>query len=122
MVQPPKNVDPVYARSGYIHPVQTQQGKIVTDAFPADHLHQNGIFNGWVNTDFKGHSVDFWNLHKRQGAVMHEKLLRSDSGPIVGGFSVLRHHVVLTDSGSAHIVLQEEWRVLCILCSGGASL
>ncbi|MGH8017202.1 MAG: DUF6807 family protein, partial [Opitutaceae bacterium] len=46
----PEGVDPVFTRAAFIHPVYTPGGIVVTDAFPADHLHQNGIWTAWTDT------------------------------------------------------------------------
>ena len=64
---PPAGIAAHYARSGHIHPLKTPSGKIVTAEFPADHAHQHGVFFAWVQTQFAGHEVDFWNQGKRIG-------------------------------------------------------
>ncbi|MEM9887550.1 MAG: PmoA family protein [Bacteroidota bacterium] len=58
-----------YARSGFIHPLCTPSGKVLTDNFPIGHTHQNGIFHAWVNTIFRKQKVDFWNRQKETGKV-----------------------------------------------------
>ena len=55
----PKGLDPVFRRSGYIHPLLTPSGLCVTDDFAPDHAHQHGLFFAWVNTTFEGRQVDF---------------------------------------------------------------
>ena len=37
----PPQIDPVFQRSGFLHPVFSPRGKVVTDVFPADHPHQH---------------------------------------------------------------------------------
>lgn len=39
--------DGTYARSDYCHPVYGLDGKVLTEDFPADHLHHRGIFWAW---------------------------------------------------------------------------
>src|SRR5688572_12125229 len=39
----PAGTGPLFTRSGYIHPVHAPNGAVVTDDFPADHLHQRGV-------------------------------------------------------------------------------
>ncbi len=58
----PAGIDPVYQRSGFLHPVSSPDGTIVTATFPLDHPHQHGIFSAWVKTSYDGQPVDFWNL------------------------------------------------------------
>ena len=42
-----KSVNGKYIRSNYIHPLYTLDGTILTEDFPADHLHHRGIFWAW---------------------------------------------------------------------------
>lgn len=58
-VQPPVAGTP---RSGYIHPLHGLDGAILTDDFPADHLHHRGVFFGWPAMTVMGKKVDFWHL------------------------------------------------------------
>lgn len=96
-VMPPPKIDAVFAHSGHIHPLKTPAGHIVTAEFPADHAHQHGIFRAWVNTSFQGKKVDFWNQKERTGHVEHEKLMATQSGPIVGQATVSLIHSALQD-------------------------
>jgi len=73
-VQPPEGMDPIYARSGFIHPLHSPSGKILTDAFPIGHVHQHAIFSAWTQTTFRHQVVDFWNQHKKLGNVRHMNL------------------------------------------------
>ena len=43
----PLNKDGAYARCNYIHPLWGLNGKVLTEDFPADHLHHRGIFWAW---------------------------------------------------------------------------
>ncbi|MCC9606331.1 PmoA family protein [Blastopirellula sp. JC732] len=108
---PSPNPDqPEYGRSGFMHPVRTPLGTIVTDDFPPDHMHQHGVMFAWTDTTYSGRHVDFWNSFKQEGRVEHRRLLRTFSGPVVGGFDVELAHVDLT-SGEPIDVLYETWSV-----------
>ena len=50
VTQSTKRNDAVFERSGFLHPVFTPKGRCVTESFPADHPHQQGIFSAWVKT------------------------------------------------------------------------
>lgn len=50
------------ARSGYVHPLYGPEGDVLTDDFPADHLHHRGVFFGWPAMTVKGQRVDYWHL------------------------------------------------------------
>jgi hypothetical protein len=43
----PKNAEGKYERCNYIHPLWGIDGAILTEDFPADHLHHRGIFWAW---------------------------------------------------------------------------
>lgn len=43
----PKSHDGAYERCNYIHPLWGLDGKVLTEDFPADHLHQRGIYWAW---------------------------------------------------------------------------
>jgi hypothetical protein len=108
---PPEAIDPVFSRSGFLHPVCTPSGRVVTADFPADHAHQHGIFAAWVNTTFEGRKVDFWNQAGRTGHVEHVRHL---DPPAHGGnvsFAVELRHSDLTAPGGPRPVLRETWRV-----------
>lgn len=42
-----KSKDGAYPRANYVHPLQGIHGEVLTEDFPADHLHQRGIFWTW---------------------------------------------------------------------------
>lgn len=111
VVQPPEGVDPVFARSGHIHPVWTPAGRVVTSEFPADHLHQHGIFRAWVNTTFEGRKVDFWNQKARTGHVEHIEIREMQSGDVFCEFTAELKHSDLTAPGGSKPVLRELWTV-----------
>lgn len=104
----PRGIDPLYRRSGYIHPLCTPSGVHVTDDFAPDHAHQHALFFAWVNTTFDRHPVDFWNQIERTGRVAHASTLETVSGPVFGQFKV---RLVHEDLKGPALVLNEEWTV-----------
>ena len=52
--------DPKYARSGYIHPLFGPDGEILTEDFPADHLHHHGLFWTWPIIRTRGVKTGTW--------------------------------------------------------------
>ncbi len=109
---PPAGIAAYYARSGHIHPLKTPSGKIVTAEFPADHAHQHGVFFAWVQTQFAGHEVDFWNQGKRIGNVRHRRVVESQAGQVYAGFVSELEHLDLT--AGEKVVLHETWRVMAM--------
>lgn len=105
----PEGIDPVYQRSGFLHPVNTPKGKTVTDTFPRDHAHQHGIFSAWVKTSYRGHSIDFWNLAGRTGRVRHERVVSTFDRDGTVGFEVdMLYHAEAPVSVD---ILRERWKV-----------
>tara|TARA_R110002049_G_scaffold27321_3_gene94402 strand:+ start:32956 stop:34050 length:1095 start_codon:yes stop_codon:yes gene_type:complete len=110
--QPPDGIDPIYARSGYIHPIFSPSGTMVSGHYPADHPHQTGLFNAWVNATFRGHAVDFWNIKKGLGRVAHAKVLRVENHDDRAEFSAELVHEDIHDPQSVVTVLRERWDVV----------
>ncbi|MCA9080902.1 MAG: PmoA family protein [Planctomycetaceae bacterium] len=104
---PPEGIDPLYTRSGHIHPLLTPGQTLLTSEFPADHAHQHGVFHAWVNTEFAGRKVDFWNQHRRTGNVEHVRIVSQTAGEVFGEFTVELQHVALDDAGAKTPVLSE---------------
>lgn len=51
-----------HPRAQYIHPLYDLDGKVLTEDFPADHLHQRGIFWAWHEILIKGSKIaDGWD-------------------------------------------------------------
>ena len=96
-----------YCRSGFIHPLYSPNGKVLTDGFPVGHTHQHGLFFAWVNTDFKGEFVDFWNQHKETGTVKHINIIDLSSGFIPSYMSANLQQVSLKHGP----VMAEKWEI-----------
>ena len=114
ITEPPAGIDPLYKRSGFIHPLATRSGVVVTDDFPPDHAHQHGLFFAWVNTTFDGRKVDFWNQHTRTGRVGHDPDVPGPTfsgGPIMADFHTSLRHEDTTAPGGPVPVLLEGWDI-----------
>ena len=107
----PKGVDPVYRRSGFIHPLYSPAGHVLTRIQPADHYHHYGIWNPWTKTHIDGKEVDFWNLAKKQGTVRFAELLSTSSGSDSGSLKVRQEHVQFLQGGAERVVIDEVWDV-----------
>ena len=49
-VYPAPGVDSVYKRSGFIHPLKTLRGEVMTNCSPADHYHHFGLWYAWTKS------------------------------------------------------------------------
>ena len=111
VLTPPEGIPSLYQRSGFIHPLMTPGGRVVTDDFPPDHAHQHGVFRAWVNTKYQGKKVDFWNQHRNSGDVKHLKIDRITSGPVFAEFSVQLEHQQTLPGNPPTTILREAWHV-----------
>ncbi|UCF36908.1 MAG: PmoA family protein [Acidobacteriota bacterium] len=109
-VEPPDPSTPkIQARNAYIHPVWTPRGIVVTDDFNPDHLHQRGIWNAWVKTEFEGRHPDFWNLGDGTGTVRFEAFDAQEVGPVFSRLKIRHRHVDLSAPEGEKAVLSEIW-------------
>jgi hypothetical protein len=108
---PPRpDIKPIYRRGGYLHPVRTPSGRIVTDDYPPAHLHHHGIWAAWAKTVFQGRTPDFWRMGDGTGSVEFESLIDTWSGRVQGGFKANHRYVDLT-APTPTTVLMETWEV-----------
>lgn len=116
---PREGIKPEVVRAGYIHPVFSPSGQLVTDDYPANHPHHHGIWTPWTKTSFQGRSPDFWNMQGKTGAEEFVALDRTWSGPVHGGFEA-RLNMVDLSAPVPVTALHETWQVT-VYDVGGAS-
>jgi len=79
---PRADLEPIFQRGGYLHPVFTPGGAVVTDDYPSNHKHHHGIWFPWTKTEFEGRHPDFWNMGDGTGRVEFSGLDAVWSGPV----------------------------------------
>lgn len=104
---PPQGVDTVYKRSGFIHPLRTLEGEVLTNCSPSDHYHHFGLWYAWTKTTFEENEIDFWNLYKKQGTVRFRQFVEVQPD----GFSAVLDHVVYPDSTKEKIAMTEQLKI-----------
>lgn len=104
-LESPKKDAPWFGRSGFIHPVLSPKGQVLTTPFPSDHLHQHGIMFAWTSARIDGRKVDFWNSKRLEGKVEHVKTISVSNSKIV----VELRHIDL--KGGNKPVLSEIWEI-----------
>jgi Methane oxygenase PmoA len=107
---PEPGIKDAFRRAGYMHPVYTPAGRIVTDDYPSDHPHQHGIMFAWTKTEFEGRHPDFWNMGSGTGSVEFDGIGNSWSGPVHGGFTARLRYVDLS-APKPVTALNELWAV-----------
>ena len=115
----PKGYEPQYQRGGYIHPVFTPSGKLVTDDYPPKHMHHHGIWTPWTKTEFEGRHPDFWNMGAKTGTVEFVALDETWSGAVFGGFRSRHKQVDLTAKPEPKTALNETWEVMVFNVGAG---
>ena len=111
IMYPPANVDTAYKRSGFIHPVKTPAGNVLTRINAPDHYHHVGIWNPWTKVKINDHVTDFWNLNTKQGTVKFAGINATVNGSVFGGFSVKQDHIDFQGSEPEELAINEVWDV-----------
>jgi hypothetical protein len=110
-VYPPKGVDTAYKRSGFIHPLWSPHGQVLTRIQPPDHYHHYGIWNPWTHVEYEGDTIDFWNINSKQGTVRFANFVSVQNGPLFSEFGALHEHVVFRKTGKEKVAMNELQRV-----------
>lgn len=105
---PRPEIDSIYLRGGYLHPVRTPSGRVVTGDYAEGHVHHHGIWAAWTNTAFRGRQPDFWNMGAGTGAVVPMALDATWDGPVQAGFQA-RHRYVDYSASEPVTALHETW-------------
>ncbi|GGA75658.1 hypothetical protein GCM10008015_15370 [Flavobacterium palustre] len=80
-----KSINGKFVRSNYIHPLYTLNGAVLTEDFPADHLHHRGIFWSWHQLYIGDKRIgDAWEIQnfKWEVASVKEKKQKDNSKAI----------------------------------------
>jgi len=105
----PEGADPKFRRSGFIHPLATPRGAVLTGIQPADHYHHLGLWHAWVKTRHGEDEPDFWNLARGSGRVRFAKVASLDRDPDGGvGFEVVQEHLAYKGAEGAETVVLRE--------------
>lgn len=106
----PEGASELYSRGGYIHPLRSPEGEVLTRIQPPDHYHHYGIWNPWTHTEYKGKEVDFWNIVDGKGTVRVKSVPAVVDGDVFGHIDAIHEHVVLSESDvEGEVVLNEQW-------------
>lgn len=99
-----------FIRGGYIQSIYTPSGRLVTDDFPADHMHHHGVWNPWTKTEFEGRHPDFWNMGQKTGKVEFLSLDQIWQKNGSAGFQAQHQFVDLTSS-PPKTALIDTWQI-----------
>ncbi len=116
---PRDGIDAKYKRAGYIHPLFSPAGKVVSGDYPSNHTHHHGIWSPWTKTQFQGRKPDFWNMQERTGTVEFAGIERTGNGAVNGGF-MARHRMIDLSAPTPIAALDETWEVTVYDVRGAA--
>jgi len=111
MTYPPKGVDSIFKKSGYIHPIITPRGDTLTRIQPPDHYHHYGLWGPWTHTRIDTARVDFWNLGEGMGTVLFKEFKDTSSGNVFSSFTAAQEHIDLKTEAAPQIALNEDLQI-----------
>lgn len=114
---PRADIDPKFKRAGYLHPLFSPAGKIVTGDYPSNHVHHHGIWTAWSKTQFDGRAPNFWEMAESKGTVEFIAIDRTWSGAVHGGFVSRQRFIDLT-APPPTVALNETWEITAYDMSG----
>lgn len=100
----PEGVSQVYSRSGFVHPLRTLSGNLLSRIQPSDHYHHYGLWHPWTHTEYDGEEIDFWNLAKKQGTVRFNDVVSWTEGPLFSELTVIHDHIVHPGRGEQTVL------------------
>jgi hypothetical protein len=100
---------PHFSRTGYIHPLYSPSGRVITGDYAADHPHQHGLFFAWTKSSFRGKPTEFWNQKKQLGDIRFKgsEWKTEKSGKII----LESEQIFTTGKDSDEPILTETWQI-----------
>ena len=117
-VYPPNGIDTAFKRSGFIHPLWSPHGQVLTRIQPPDHYHHYGIWDPWTHVLFEGDTVDFWNLRDKKGTVRFADFVSIENGPVFSKYEALQKHIMFKKNGKEKTAINELQSVKVYLPDG----
>lgn len=103
----PAGVKVEFSKSGFIHPLLSPTGQVLTRIQPPDHYHHYGIWGPWTKTTIEGREVDFWNLGDGKGRVDFEKVISKKTNSKYSELVVRQNHMDLLAPSGPQLALEE---------------
>ncbi|EAZ83143.1 DUF6807 domain-containing protein [Algoriphagus machipongonensis] len=104
----PEGVQSDYAKSGFIHPLASPSGEVLTRIQPKDHYHHYGIWGPWTRASIGGREVDFWNLADKKGRVDFDQVIAKKEAGGVAEITVRQKHLDLKAPESERLAISED--------------
>jgi hypothetical protein len=110
-VDVPAGVKSAFKKSGFIHPLTSPSGQVLTRIQPPDHYHHFGIWGPWTRATIGGREVDFWNLGDEKGRVDFSHVLSKKQAGGAAELNVRQNHLDLTAPASDKLAISEDLRI-----------
>jgi hypothetical protein len=107
----PTGIKEAYSKSGFIHPIQSPSGQILSRIQPEDHYHHYGIWGPYTRATIGGKEVDFWNLGDEKGRVDFSHVLSKKQAGGAAELTVRQNHVDLKAAAESRIAMEEDLRI-----------
>jgi len=107
----PEGIKKDFAKSGFIHPLKSPSGQILTRIQPKDHYHHYGIWGPWTRATISGREVDFWNLGDQSGRVDFSHVLSKKQAGGAAELNVRQNHIDLKAPESERVAIAEDLRI-----------
>ena len=103
--------DGTAARSNYFHPLHDLDGRVITEDFPADHIHHRGIFTAWHQVLIAGKTVQDQWVNRDSFWPVQEAQTTADATSASLGLRVFWESPLFTDAKGARRPFVEETSV-----------
>ena len=107
----PEGIKKDFAKSGFIHPLKSPSGQVLTRIQPKDHYHHYGIWGPWTRATISGREVDFWNLGDGKGRVDFSHVLSQKEAGGAAELNVRQNHLDLKAPESERLAIAEDLRI-----------
>jgi hypothetical protein len=111
MSKVPEGINKNYEKSGFIHPITSPSGAVLSRIQPEDHYHHYGIWGPWSRATIQGREVDFWNLADGKGRVDFGEILSMKEAGGAAELNVRQNHLDLTATESERLAIKEDLRI-----------
>ena len=107
----PSGIKEAYSKSGFIHPIQSPSGQVLSRIQPVDHYHHYGIWGPYTRATIGGREVDFWNLGDEKGRVDFSHVLSKKQAGGAAELTVRQNHIDLKAASESQIAMTEDLRI-----------
>lgn len=107
----PEGIKSEFKKSGFIHPLTSPSGQILTRIQPPDHYHHYGIWGPWTRATINGREVDFWNLGDGKGRVDFSHVISKKQAGGATELNVRQNHLDLKAPEAERLAISEDLRI-----------